>query len=256
MKKTFLAAAVLASLASTGFSTIVLSEPFTYANGPLVGQTPAVSAGTPWTTASGTAGQMDVASNVVNITSSETEDLGIAAAPTGFAFTTGTIVATFDITFTALPTATGTYFGHFRDNNIGFRGRVYGSITGAAAGSFRLGISNVGNSVAATTFIPVDLALSTLYSLTVTLDNATGISSLSISGVNGGTAVTATDTSTAANINGFGLRQATGEGTLTLDNLVLNASDPATLVPEPTTMLTLISGLGMLGILRRRESRG
>lgn len=254
MKKTILAATTLTvGFAATGFSALVLSEPFTYPDGPLVGDTPAITAGgTPWFTASGTAGQMDTLANVVNITSAESEDLGIAFAPVGFFYNTGTLTATFDITFSALPNAAGTYFAHFRDTGNFFRGRVYASTTGATTG-FRLGISDSTNAVATTAFIPVDLSLSTQYSLTLSLDNATGRSSLAIAGVNGGTPVFATDPASPGAINGFGLRQAAGEGTLTLDNLVVN--DTASPVPEPTTILTMISGLGMLGLLRRRTAR-
>ncbi len=255
MKQTILAAAIATTLVTTSFGTVVLNEPFTYSNGPLVGNTPGISAGTPWFTASGTATQMDVAGNLVNITQTESEDLGIAAAAASFAFTAGLLTSTFNVAFSTLPNATGTYFAHFRDSGNLFRGRVFGTSTGAAVGSFRLGISNQGNSVAATTFIPEDLALSTQYALTVTLDNTTGISSLAIAGVNGGVAVTAADSTTAGNINGFGLRQASNEGILTLDDLVIDASQPATFVPEPTTTLTLLCGVGMLGLLRRRPAR-
>ena len=227
----FVVSALYTSLSQ---GAIVFTESFTYANGPLIS-----AAGSPWTTTSGaTPGQVDVASNVVNLTGvTETEDV---AANFSSASTFGTVAATMDVLFTALPTTTGNYFTHFKDSTLsGFRARVTSFTTGAGAGLFRLGISNDGG---ATVPVPTDLALNTTYAITFTWDFATSQSSLSIGG---GTAVTDTDAATNLTFTSIGLRQSTNMGTLTVDNISVDA------IPEPTT--TLLGALGFLAILRRRR---
>ena len=226
----FVVSALYTSLSQ---GAIVFTESFTYANGPLIS-----AAGSPWTTTSGaTPGQVDVASNVVNLTGvTETEDV---AANFSSASTFGTVAATMDVLFTALPSGAGTYFTHFKDSASGFRGRVTSFTTGAGAGLFRLGISNDGG---ATVPVPTDLALNTTYAITFTWDFATSQSSLSIGG---GTVVTDTDAATSLTLTSIGLRQSTSMGTLTVDNISVDA------IPEPTT--TLLGALGFLAILRRRR---
>ncbi|MGB8168175.1 MAG: PEP-CTERM sorting domain-containing protein [Chthoniobacteraceae bacterium] len=228
-------------------SAIVLDEPFTYADGSLI----TVSGGL-WATHSGTTpGQVDVTGNKVNITSAETEDVNrFISGGAGLFFNAGILTATFDATFSALPTAGGSYFAHFKDDGTSnFRGRVFATTTGAGSGLFRMGIADTTN-----TFVPfvLDLSLGTTYSVTLSLDVASGRSSLAI---NGGTPVAATDATSALNVSTFALRQSTGEGTLALDNLVVDASTPA--VPEPSTFVSLIGGVGMLmGFRRLRGSYG
>lgn len=235
--------ALLLAATSTSYSAIVLSEPFTYPDGALVG-----AAGSPWTTHSGAApGQVNISGNLVNLTSTETEDVNAPLTGSGSFFNSGTLTATFNVQFSALPTAAGSYFTHFKDATaIGFRGRVFALTTGAASGSFRFGIADTTTPV---TTIPTDLSLNTLYSLTLTLDVASGRSSLA---VNGGTAVSATDTTTPLAISTYALRQNIGMGTFTMDNLVVDASMAA--VPEPSAALAMLSGAAILVARRRRRA--
>lgn len=235
--------AVLA--ASTAQATIVLNETFTYSDGPLTS-----TSGGLWVSHSGTALQLDVSANKLNITTSESEDANTSiTGGAGLFYDAGILSATFDVTFSALPTATGAYFAHFKDAGNGFRSRLFATTTGATTGSFRLAIADIGSS---TVPFALDLSLGVTYSITLALDVAVGRSSLS---VNGGTPVVATDTPTSAlPITSFAVRQASGEGTLTLDNLTVDASAPA--VPEPTTLVSLAGGVGMLmGFRRLRGSR-
>jgi hypothetical protein len=242
MKKTFLIITSIASAAASSASgATVLNEPFSYSDGSLV----TVSGGA-WSTHSGTTpGQVDVVEGKVNINRSETEDVNasITGGIEGTFYDTGTLTATFDINFTELPTAGGAYFTHFKDAGFGFRGRLFSTISGAAAGTFRLAIADTTSAFAP---LPVDLSLNTPYSVTLALDVATGRSSFS---VNGGSVVTATDTTSFLGVSAFALRQNSGEGTLTFDNLLVDAS--AAVVPEPSTALMLVGGLGMFGGLRR-----
>lgn len=226
------AVALLAGSHLASAATVVFSDTFSYADGALVG-----ASGSPWATTSGTAGQVDVAGGTLNITGTESEDVN--AALTGGAYTTGTVTATFNVTFTALPTSTTTYFAHFLNSSSVFRGKVFSTLTGAAAGTFRIGLSNNVNSPNQT--IATDLSLNTSYLITLIYDLDTMTSSLSI---NNGTAVVASDSVTAVSIAGFGFRQSTGIGTMVIDNLSVS-------VPEPA--VAMLGGLGVLGLLRRRR---
>lgn len=242
MKKTLLALAIT-TLAATAVQaqTSIFSDNFNYANGSLI----TVSNGV-WATHSGTAGQVDVANNLVNITQSESEDVNAQIG--GQIYTTGTLIATLDVNFSALPSATTpTYFTHFKDATAsGFRGRVFADQTGAAANSFRLGIANT---TAAFVNVPLDLALGTTYTLTLSLDVASGVASLA---VNGSPAVVATDAATPLAISTYAFRQSAGEGTLTADSLAVSYTAAA--VPEPATYAYVIAGLGALVLGMRRRS--
>ncbi len=233
----FAASAVFVVGMHASDAAVVLSESFGYADGPLISAT-----GSPWVTHSGTTpGQVDVTGGTVNLTSSETEDVN--APLTGAPYSTGLLTATFSVNFSALPTAVGTYFAHFKDSTTGFRSRLVANTTDAGTGLFRLGISNAGGSVATTTNVATDLALNTTYSVVMTWNLDTLASTLT---VNGGIAASAPDTATAITVTSFGLRQSTGMGTLTLDNLSVDY------IPEPSSAM-LLGAMGMLGIIRRRR---
>lgn len=219
-------------------SSTVLTETFSYADGSLVGAT-----GSPWVTHSGTTpGQVDVASSMINLTSSETED--VSAELSGSPYTVGVLTAMFDVVFTALPTAAGSYIAHFKDSTSGYRSRLVANATGAVSGTYRLGISNAGGSTATTVNVATDLNLNTTYTITMTWDLVSLASTLAI---NGGSSVAATDTTgnTAISVTSFAFRQNTGIGTSKVDNLTV------TYVPEPAT--AILGALGALGILRRRR---
>jgi hypothetical protein len=225
----------------------ILTDTFSYADGPIV------APGSPWASHSGTAGQVDVASGVVNVSQAESEDVNTPFS----AFTTGTVYAGLDFNLSVLPAGTGNYFAHFKDTATGFRGRVFATTTDAAAGSYRLAIADT---TATFVTIPVDLALNTTHRFVVASDAATGRSTLYLDSATetGGTVATDTTSALAAGISGFALRQSTasgaGMGVLTADNLsVATTYAEAFAVPEPTSMAAV--GLGAIALLRRRRSR-
>jgi hypothetical protein len=226
------AAALVGSHVNLLGSTIVLSDDFSYPDGPLV-----IATGSPWVNHSGTANQVDVASGAVNLTFAESEDVN--APLTGQPYTSGFVSATFDVNFSALPSSGGSYFAHFKDASSGFRSRLTSFTSGATAGFFRLGINNDGG---ATIPVPTDLSLGTVYSVTMTWNLDTRQSTLSI---DGGSSVVDTDAASAVTVTSFAFRQASGIGTMTVDNLSVSY------IPEPTA--ALLGSLGLLGLLRRRR---
>ncbi len=248
MKKTSFPILIALGITAQGsFAATVFTENFDYADGPLVG-----ASGSPWVTHSGaTAGQVNVAANAAELVSAESEDVSAPITATGTFYNSGTLTATMSVNFSVLPNATGAYIAHFKDATTGFRGRVFTTTTGATAG-FRLGIADVTNAVASAVFIPTDLSLNTTYLLTLTLDAATGRSSLAVAGVGSATATDLTGTPAALtpiNVFAFALRQGGTLGTVAIDNISVDAT--ALPVPEPSTsLLGLLAGLGLM---RRRR---
>jgi len=171
----------VAFLVAHARAAVLLTENFTYPDGALVG-----AAGSPWASHSGTAGQVNVASNQVQLTQAESEDVNASLA--GNPYSTGTLYAGTDFNFSALPGGTGGYFMHFKESGVTvFRGRVFASITGAAVGSYRIGISNGSNTFTA---IPVDLNLGDTHRLVLAYDTAAATSTLYLDSLTetGGTA--------------------------------------------------------------------
>jgi hypothetical protein len=238
------AAAVLCAVCLSGSlsASIIFSDTFSYPDGGLV-----ANSGGNWTNHSGTPGQVDVLSGKVNLTQAESEDVNRTFTP----LAGGSAYAGFDVNFSALPTGTGGYFAHFKDSTTsGFRGRVFATTTGAAAGMYRLGVG-----VAGSTFntIPVDLALGTTYRAILEIDTATMASILYLNGCTDG--VSAPDSGSVLTLSSFALRQSTatgnGMGVLTFDNLIV-AKTCAEALPEPMGLAMLAMSGGVLLVLRRR----
>ena len=82
----FPALMALGLTAQVSFAATVFTENFTYADGPLVG-----ASGSPWTSHSGTAGQVNVASNAAELTGSEGEDVNATIAAPGLFYNSGTL---------------------------------------------------------------------------------------------------------------------------------------------------------------------
>ncbi len=233
LKLTLFGVAGLLAAASASKAAVVLTEDFEYPNGPLVGAT-----GSPWATHSGTAAQVTVTGGAAIINGTASEDVNSAFSATNY--TTGVLSSTFTATFSALPGATAAYFAHYKDTTTGFTARLFATTTGAAAGSFRLGIQNTGVAIVYST---VDLSLATTYAISLNYDLDLNSSSFSI---DGGEAVVASDVGANVGVSAFALRQSGGIGTIAIDNLVVSY-----VVPEPAT--ALLGALGFVGMLRRRR---
>lgn len=196
---------------------LLLNEPFAYPDGPLV----EVSGGR-WSTHSGTAGQVNVRAEAVDLTDQESEDVNLALASGPLpASSDAVLYAAFTVNFTALPRGTGTFFAHFKDGTTGFRGRLFAATAGAAEGRLRVGIAEA---AASPTLLETDLDLQTDYTLVCRYEVATARSTLWVNPTQeADPGVVAGDDGTPLAIHGFALRQSLSSGnsmgTLTVDDL-------------------------------------
>lgn len=214
-----LTAALLAAANPRLQADVLLDEPFGYPDGPLV----EVSAGK-WSSHSGTSGPVTVASEAITLSQSQAEDVNAALPGGPFTAVSATVLyVKFTARFSALPNGDGTYFAHFKDSsNTGFRGRIFASVTGAAEGRFRLGISESANSPGA--MLETDLELDTPLVVILRYDVASAASTLWVNATTEtDPAVTASDDGSPLSIAAFAFRQSlssgNGMGTLTVDDL-------------------------------------
>ncbi len=223
--RTYLLAAVLL-VPQFAFGTLLVNEPFTYADGNIVGAT-----GSPWAVlSSGGNGPVTVVSNQLKVVLGNNEDVSLALS--GSPYNTGNgvtnLYASMTVNFTALPSATGggssgNFFASFRDSTS-FRCRLFAAQTNAASGSYRLAIgsTNAAFTSAGVNQFPLDLSLNTAYTAVVRLNLNTGNSTLWINPTTEASAsVSSTaDPGTTAAIAEFAFRQ-TGStpGTVLVDNL-------------------------------------
>jgi Immunoglobulin I-set domain/Family of unknown function (DUF5689) len=122
-----------------------------------------------------------------------------------------------------MPTAAGTYFAHFKDTTTsGFRARTYVATGGAAAGFYRVGI---GNSTGTPVYWGTDMAPDTTYVIVVRYNVTTGEATLWVNpSSESDTSITGTDTPSLLDISTMAFRQASGEGTLNVDDLVVGTT--------------------------------
>jgi hypothetical protein len=253
LKKRVVAGAVLLAagvFAAQTKAAVVFSDTFTYPDGALVG-----APGSLWANHSGTAGQVNVASNHVQLTETESEDVN--APLTGSPYATGTLYGGADFKFTALPsTATvGGYFFHFKDaGTSNFRGRVFASTAGAAPGFYRIGITNGGNTPV---MIPTDLALGDSHHFVMAYDTVAAVATLYLDSPTETGGTVGTDVTTAVGITTVAMRQSlstgNGMGQLDIDNVVVGTSySEALSIPEPATLG--LAAFGLLALSRRRRA--
>lgn len=219
MKKCFLtlALAIVGGLPLSGRADILLDESFAYPDGILTD----VSGGK-WVNHSGTAGQVDVASGAANLIETEGEDVNASLAGGPYPADSSVVLfAAMKVRFTALPSGTGGYLAHFKNEGTTFKAKLFATTTGAATGQFRLGIARSANTP---TILERDLSLNTAYTVVIRYEIETAASTLWVDptseadpGVNG------SDTATASAVTAFALRQSlssgAGMGTLVVDDL-------------------------------------
>ena len=226
-----LLATTIASLlvASPGFAEVLVSDDFP-TNGALTGTTPSI--GGIWTSISGTANEIQVVNNRVQLTDSASED-----NESGFtAVTTGSIYFGIDLSVADPGSYGGTdfeYFSHFSGNT--FRART--DIAAFSASGYRPGIATT--SSAAETTWGSDLAYGTDYRLVVGYDFTTGLASMWVDP----TAITdpsisSTGVVTGGSIDAFNFRQSgsTPNQDLSIGSLrVATTFAEVLLAPPPVT---------------------
>lgn len=198
----------------------LVTELFNYTNGSLV----TVSAGL-WTTHSGTAGETSVLAGRVELRSSQTEDVSVLIPGQPYpAANTNALYASFTLSCTSLPSAGGNYFLHLKGSALSnFRAKVFVLSGGAGAGQYFLGLAGNDNAPVVTNLV----ALQTNYEQRVYLRYllSTGVATLWVNpDTENSPSVTAADATAVSSITSLALRQDTGIGVLSLDDLRVGTS--------------------------------
>jgi len=211
---------VLFFSAPWGIAEVILSDSFDYAPGPLV----VVSGGKWQHHGSGMTEEVDVLSGRIFLTESEDEDvnaaLGTVTPVSGLALYVSLI-----INLTNLPSGDGTFFAHFQRTD--FRNKIFVTTNGAAAGFYRLGIANGGDSPSA--IFPMSLSLNTDYTVVTRYVLITATTTLWVIPTDeSDIGVTAIDPELPINVTYFAFRQSLsngdGMGNLFVDNLKVGTS--------------------------------
>jgi hypothetical protein len=198
-----------------------------------------------WFHTGGTFYEMTVSNSQAQVCLNPTNSEDIYGAFTNVASAgAGTVLYVgFKVTQTVLPTANGEYFLHLKDNTTSnFFCRVFASTANAAAGKFRLGLSNKAGNPPNVQF-PRDLDLNTTYNVVARYKVGVGVSTLWVDPTSiNDTNVTATDpVSAPLDISAVALRE-TGSfgnnaaaGSQSIDNLAVSTSftDVVTIAPQP-----------------------
>jgi len=193
--------------------------------------------GSPWTTYSGTTGQVKVVSGRIFLSKANTEDVHAALAGQPYASTSGAILyVSFKINYTNLPSSAGSYFAEFKDGGTGFRARIFAQTAGAASGAFRIGIANAGSSP--TAVFNADLQTNTDYTIVARLAVSNVVSTLWLNpAAETNAGVTATDSASAATITSFGFREDGPSGTIGnffVDDLRVGTTFPDVVTNAPS----------------------
>jgi len=209
VKKFVTGLAALLVFATGTDAALLLNDFFNYPDGPLV-----TAVGSPWTTYSGTAGQMKVVSGRIILSKANSEDVHATLAGQPYASTSGAILyVSFKLNYTNLPATSGSYFAEFKDGGTGFRGRIFAQTAGATTGTFRIGIANAASSPSAV--FPTDLQTNTDYTVVARLSVSNATNTLWVNPVAETDAgVTATDAATAQSITAYGFREDGSSGTI------------------------------------------
>ncbi len=211
---------------------VLINEPFSYPDG-----TQIANFTTDWIRHSGTIGQTVVNGGKVFLYSTNTEDFNREFFPLFFEANSGVILyASFVVNYSQLPSAAGGYFAHYKDaTDSGFRGRVFASAQGASAGQFRLGVTSAAAGIGTNGLHPTFLTTNQNYTVVTRYNVSSGETTLWINPTSEGSAhVDSTDFSGTIPVYSFALRQDTGIGFFTMDDLKIGTmfTDVATVIPS------------------------
>lgn len=211
-------------------AAMILADKFDYPDGILQ-----IVSTNKWVGHSGTTNQVDVSQGALNLTGAETQDVNaLLSGQPYLPISGGMIYAGFDLKLSALPSKSGAYFAHFKDATNDFRGRIWTLANGAASGSFRLGISS-GSSSAAAVVLNTDLQTGVSYKVVCSLVVSNAAFTLWLNPKSESDTHILVDASGGIPIAAFAFRQATGIGTMTIDNVVVGTAfqDIVPRTPEP-----------------------
>ncbi len=233
MNKTFLTWMLPLLAGAAAHATGILSESFTYPNGPLT----EAPASPPWLAHSAPGNGPVLATNgQIRLSGANQESVHVQLPGGPYtADSPAVLFCSFRVKVTSAPGFNGTYFAHFKDPNSlaasGFGARIWISSTNTIAGGilpsgkFRFGI---GNGVLATNSsgqINTDLSLNTTNLLVTRFVPETGFATLWLNPtVEADESVLAGDPGTAGRPNpidvvAYAFRQASGEGAMLIDDL-------------------------------------
>lgn len=234
---------VLAMHGTTSCAAVILTESFGYPDGVLQ-----LVSSNKWSGHSGTTNQVDVTQGALRLTGAESQDVNALLTGQPYSPANGTVLyAGFDLKFTVLPSRTGAYFAHFKDAVDGFRGRIWALTNGAAPGSFRLGITSSSGSTAAVVH-NADLQTGLTYRVVCSLAVSNAAVSLWLNPRSESDAHISAEPSSGVSVAAFAFRQATGIGSMTIDNLVVGTAFqdvmPSTEAPPPSLPDTIQTAPG------------
>lgn len=209
MKKVVSCIAAFLLSATLAGAALLLNDSFTYSDGSLVTAT-----NSPWTTYSGTAGQVQVVSGRMFLSKANSEDVNATLAGQPYAPTSSVVLyVSFKVNYTNLPSSSGSYFAEFKNGGTGYRARIFAQTAGAPSGAFRIGIANADSSPSAV--ISTDLQTNNDYTVVARLDVSNVVSTLWLNPTaETNTGVTATDTATAITVTSYGFREDGSSGTI------------------------------------------
>jgi hypothetical protein len=231
--------------------SVLMNEQFGYADGELR----TVGSAT-WTRSSGTSNDLLVSSGKLLINDTNNDDatgtfIGSASVNSGKIFASFTLLG--DPADVSTSGTGSDWFASFGSGTSLYTRIFPGHPVAAAAGTYRLGVTNTAAS-ASSTFLAMDLSPTTAYQIVIRFDYSTNQSTLWVNPTSESDPnnIVATDAITPGAINKFGVRQpgASPMGDYSIDNLLVGTTF-AEVVPEPGTIaMLLVAGSMLLG--RRR----
>jgi len=230
MCKLLVSVAISLVLAPGLQGAVILSDTFSYTNGVLQ----SVSANK-WIGHSGPTNQVDVSNGTLRLSQSEGQDVNASFAGQSYGTANGDrLYASFRVKFTGPPSGAGSYFAHFKDAAAGFRTRIWALTNSAAPGALRLGISSTSGSEPATIHT-TDLQLNSEYVVVTRLILTNGISSLWIDPYSESAPSISTGAGGVIPISSFAFRQASGIGSIQVDDLLIGTTFDDVVPPAEQT---------------------
>ncbi|HEY4416351.1 MAG TPA: immunoglobulin domain-containing protein, partial [Verrucomicrobiae bacterium] len=180
---------------------------------------------------------------VLQVAQSQSEDVHALFSGGASFGTSGTDVlyVSFTLVLTNLPGATTTYFSHFYQDSSTFKAKLFVMTNGVTPGAYHIGILNSGNPTQTTPSYPQDLLPGVSYTIVASYTPSTGASTLWVNPSSvSSTSLAASDATSTGTIVGYAFRQASPEGIVYIDNLLVGTSfaDVVSSGPVGPTIIT------------------